>query len=68
MWSLLVEQSYQVGASTGIYEAVELRDGDKSRYLGKGVLQAVKNVNEVIAPELLGYDVFCSKRNRSSND
>ena len=33
------------GASTGIYEAVELRDGDKSRYLGKGVLQAVKNVN-----------------------
>ena len=65
---LLVEQSYQSGASTGIYEAVELRDGDKSRYLGKGVLQAVKNVNEVIAPELLGYDVFAQKRNRSSND
>ena len=39
------------GASTGIYEAVELRDGDKSRYLGKGVLNAVKNVNEVIAPD-----------------
>lgn len=46
------------GASTGIYEAVELRDGDKTRYLGKGVLQAVKNVNEVIAPKLIGYDIF----------
>lgn len=45
------------GASTGEYEAVELRDGDKNRYLGKGVLTAVKNVNEVIAPELLGFDV-----------
>ncbi|AKS39440.1 MULTISPECIES: phosphopyruvate hydratase [Anoxybacillus] len=46
------------GASTGEYEAVELRDGDKGRYLGKGVLQAVKNVNEVIAPALIGsYDV-----------
>jgi enolase len=45
------------GASTGEYEAVELRDGDKERYLGKGVLTAVKNVNEVIAPELLGMDV-----------
>ncbi|WP_243290359.1 phosphopyruvate hydratase [Bacillus sp. FJAT-47783] len=45
------------GASTGEYEAVELRDGDKERYLGKGVLQAVKNVNEVIAPELIGVDV-----------
>ncbi len=45
------------GASTGIYEAVELRDGDKSRYLGKGVLNAVKNVNDVIAPELVGMDV-----------
>src|SRR5699024_4688157 len=38
-------------------EAVELRDDDKSRYLGKGVLQAVKNVNETIAPELIGIDV-----------
>jgi enolase len=46
------------GASTGEHEAVELRDGDKDRYLGKGVLQAVKNVNDVIAPELLGYDVL----------
>jgi len=45
------------GASTGEREAIELRDGDKSRYLGKGVLKAVKNVNEVIAPELIGYDV-----------
>ncbi|MFH1731215.1 MAG: phosphopyruvate hydratase [Planctomycetota bacterium] len=44
------------GASTGQHEAVELRDGDKSRFLGKGVLNAVKNVNEVIAPEALGFD------------
>lgn len=46
------------GASTGAYEAVELRDGDKSRYLGKGVLNAVKNVNETIAPEIIGFDVL----------
>ena len=45
------------GASTGIHEAVELRDGDKKKYLGKGVLKAVKNVNDSIAPLLLGYDV-----------
>ncbi|HRX91546.1 MAG TPA: phosphopyruvate hydratase, partial [Candidatus Izemoplasmatales bacterium] len=45
------------GASTGEREAIELRDGDKSRYLGKGVLKAVRNVNEIIAPELIGYDV-----------
>jgi enolase len=45
------------GASTGEREAVELRDGDKSRYLGKGVLEAVKNVNEVIGPRLEGMDV-----------
>lgn len=45
------------GASTGEYEAVELRDGDKNRYLGKGVEQAVRNVNEIIAPELVGFDV-----------
>jgi enolase len=45
------------GASTGEHEAVELRDGDKARYLGKGVEKAVKNVNEVIAPEVLGMDV-----------
>lgn len=46
------------GASTGEHEAVELRDGDKSRYLGKGVLKAVQNVNEIIAPELVGEDVL----------
>ncbi len=45
------------GASTGIHEALELRDGDKSRYLGKGTTKAVKNVNDVIAPKLLGMDV-----------
>lgn len=44
------------GASTGVNEAVELRDGDKSHFLGKGVLKAVENVNEKIAPELLGFD------------
>jgi len=46
------------GASTGVHEAVELRDGDKSRFMGKGVLQAVKNVNEILNNELQGYDVF----------
>jgi len=45
------------GASTGEHEAIELRDGDKSRYLGKGVLKAVANVNEIIAEEILGWDV-----------
>ena len=49
------------GASTGKYEAVELRDGDKDRYLGKGVLDAVENVNEVIADELFGWDVTDQK-------
>jgi enolase len=46
------------GASTGVHEAVELRDGDKTVYLGKGVLKAVANVNDKIAPELKGIDVF----------
>ncbi|MCD7895713.1 MAG: phosphopyruvate hydratase [Planctomycetaceae bacterium] len=46
------------GASTGEHEAVELRDGDKKRYMGKGVLKAVKNVNEKIAPLVLGMDVM----------
>ncbi|CAH1229781.1 MULTISPECIES: phosphopyruvate hydratase [Paenibacillus] len=46
------------GASTGAYEAVELRDGDKGRYLGKGVLKAVENVNEIIAPEIIGLDAL----------
>ena len=45
------------GASTGIHEAAELRDNDKKVYVGKGVLNAVKNVNDTIAPELTGYDV-----------
>merc|ERR1712048_495583 len=45
------------GASTGIHEACELRDGDKSRYLGKGVLKAVAAVNEVFSKELQGFDV-----------
>ncbi|HHU22299.1 MAG TPA: phosphopyruvate hydratase [Clostridiales bacterium] len=46
------------GASTGIYEACELRDGDKSRYMGKGVLKAVENVNTEIAEALLGFNVL----------
>lgn len=46
------------GASTGAFEAVELRDGDKERYLGKGVQKAVENVNEIIAPELIGLDAL----------
>jgi len=49
------------GASTGIYEALELRDGDKTRLMGKGVLKAVKNVNEIIAPGLIGMDVTQQK-------
>ena len=46
------------GASTGEHEAIELRDNDKKHYLGKGVLKAVDNVNDVIAPELIGMNVF----------
>lgn len=46
------------GASTGAFEAVELRDGDKSRYLGKGVQTAVNNVNDIIAPEIVGMSAF----------
>jgi len=46
------------GASTGEHEAVELRDGDKGRYMGKGVRKAVKNVNDVIAPELMDMDAL----------
>ena len=46
------------GASTGAFEAVELRDGDKGRYLGKGVLKAVENVNEIIAEEIEGMSIF----------
>jgi enolase len=46
------------GASTGAHEAVELRDEDKNRYVGKGVLKAVENVNEKIAPEVIGMDAL----------
>ncbi|MDU5414273.1 MAG: phosphopyruvate hydratase, partial [Clostridium perfringens] len=46
------------GASTGIYEAVELRDGDKDKYLGKGVEKAVANVNDTIAEEIIGLNVL----------
>jgi enolase len=46
------------GASTGAYEAVELRDGDKKRFMGKGVLKAVDNVNNIIAPEVIGFDAL----------
>ena len=51
------------GASTGIHEAVELRDGDQTKYLGKGVLKAVENVNTTIQNALLGMDVFEQKKN-----
>ncbi|MEG0157244.1 MAG: phosphopyruvate hydratase, partial [Anaerovoracaceae bacterium] len=46
------------GASTGVHEAVELRDGDKSRYLGKGTLKAVSNVNDIIADHIVGFNAF----------
>ena len=46
------------GASTGVHEAVELRDGDKKRYMGKGVLKAVDNVNDIIAPAIEGMDAL----------
>src|SRR6185436_9668847 len=46
------------GASTGEHEAVELRDGDKKRYGGKGVLKAVQNVNDCVAPALQGFDAL----------
>lgn len=49
------------GASTGAFEAVELRDGDKNRYMGKGVLKAVDNVNAIIAEEVIGMDVFAQE-------
>lgn len=45
------------GASTGIYEALELRDGDKGRFMGKGCLKAVSNVNDVIGPAIVGKKV-----------
>jgi len=45
------------GASTGAHEAVELRDGDSTRFAGKGVLQAVHNVNEILGPEIVGHEL-----------
>jgi len=53
---ITVSSSVPSGASTGENEAVELRDGDKKRYDGKGVLKAVANVNTIIAPKLIGMD------------
>ncbi|CAN4086199.1 unnamed protein product [Withania somnifera] len=61
---LLYRSAVPSGASTGIYEALELRDGDKSLYGGKGVLNAVKNINEFLGPKLVGVDV----RNQSDVD
>merc|ERR1719495_2199804 len=55
--SSLFRAAVPSGASTGIYEALELRDGDKGRLLGKGVLKACQNVNEIIAPKIAGMDV-----------
>ena len=52
------EASVPSGASTGQHEALELRDGVMTRYFGKGVLKAVGNVNDIIAPELIGMNVF----------
>src|SRR4030042_1386751 len=52
-WGMAIVPS---GASTGVHEALELRDGDKGRYGGKGVAQAVENVNQTIADGLLGWD------------
>lgn len=54
---ILATAAVPSGASTGEHEAVELRDGDKKRYLGKGVLKAVANVNDIIAPEVVGMEV-----------
>jgi enolase len=63
------------GASTGIHEAVELRDGNKKLYGGKGVLKAVKNINTILADNLLGWDVAdqtgiddCTRRNTQQRE
>ncbi len=55
---VLARAAVPSGASTGVHEAVELRDGDKGRYLGKGVLKAVQNVNTVINEALVGMSIF----------
>lgn len=57
-WGAVGRAAVPSGASTGVHEAVELRDGDPSRYGGKGVLKAVENVNEVIAEELWGFEAL----------
>ena len=49
------------GASTGMYEAHELRDGDKNRYYGKGVLKAVENINTIIFESIVGMDATCQR-------
>ena len=56
------------GASTGVHEAVELRDGDKAKYLGKGVLKAVENVNTKIADALQGIDVIAFTERIAAHD
>lgn len=58
---VVARASVPSGASTGVHEAVELRDGEAGKYMGKGVLKAVQNVNKVLAKELNGYDVSAQK-------
>src|SRR6478752_6455182 len=57
-WGAIGRAAVPSGASTGEHEALELRDGDKARYLGKGVAKAVKNVSEIILPALAGVDAL----------
>ena len=59
--SIIARACVPSGASTGEHEAVELRDNDLNRYLGKGVMNAVKNVNKIIAPELINHNIFNQK-------
>lgn len=59
---LSAEAMVPSGASTGAHEAIELRDGNKKRYAGKGVLKAVNNINKIIAPKLKGHDVFSQRK------
>ncbi|MFW9929649.1 MAG: phosphopyruvate hydratase, partial [Candidatus Thorarchaeota archaeon] len=54
--SISIRSMVPSGASTGIHEALELRDGDKKRLLGKGVLKAVKNINDIIKPKVVGHN------------
>ncbi|GLD75057.1 gamma-enolase isoform X1 [Lates japonicus] len=55
------------GASTGIYEALELRDGDKSRYKGKGVLKAVGHINDTLGPALIASDISVVEQEKLDN-